>query len=66
MVNKEKDIDLSSENKQEYSNSSVTFKELETQILQKVRKKLKRLARKNIQRRTKIQKRKKNRNTENE
>ena len=66
MADKEEDIDLSSENEQEYSNSSVTFKKWETQILQKVRKKFRRLARKNIQRRTKIQKRKKNRNTENE
>ena len=46
MADKEEDIDLSSENEQEYSNSSVTFKEWETQILQKVRKNLKRLARK--------------------
>ena len=52
MADKEEDIDLSSENEQEYSNNSVTFKEWETQILQKVRKKFRRLARKNIQRRT--------------
>ena len=46
MTDKKENIDLLSENKQEYSSNSITFEKWETQILQKARKKLKRLTRK--------------------